>query len=108
MNSSSTLQSRLIPLSRLAVTVVIVLIGFVLVDASVALACPSCKEALSAADASQQQMAKGISYSIMFMLGMPFMLISGFSLHMYRLVNRAKAEKAAQVAAGQSTDLPPS
>lgn len=67
-----------------------------LIWAAAAEACPMCKAALgSSADAHIN--AWGIS--IVFMLSMPFLLVGSFSLYMYVLVRRARAEEAAKQAA---------
>lgn len=59
-------------------------------------ACPMCKAALGT-NADRFIHAWGLS--IVFMLSMPFLLVSSFSLYMYYLVRRARAEQAAKEAA---------
>jgi hypothetical protein len=40
-----------------------------------AIACPNCKEAVSAQPADQAGMAQGYNWSVLFMLGVPFTLL---------------------------------
>jgi hypothetical protein len=54
--------------------------------ASVASACPSCRQALS--DGSQGDLARGIYYSILFMMSMPFAIVGTFGFMAYRAVKR--------------------
>jgi hypothetical protein len=56
-----------------------------------ALACPNCKDALARGDGSGGDLASGFSYSILFMMGMPFLLSGVVSLAMYRAVKKAQA-----------------
>jgi heme/copper-type cytochrome/quinol oxidase subunit 2 len=55
--------------------------------ASVASACPSCQAAL-ANDGAQADLARGIYYSILFMMSMPFAIVGTFGCLMYRAVKR--------------------
>ncbi len=68
----------------------------VFVVTSTVWACPNCKEALAANDPGQDGLVKGYFYSILFMLGMPFTVLSCFSVYMYRQVLRARAQREAQ------------
>ncbi len=72
-----------------------VLFAFVLFlsIAAVASACPNCKDALAANDPTHSGVVKGYFYSILFMMGTPFAIIGGFSLYMYRQVQRAREER---------------
>jgi len=54
---------------------------------SVASACPSCKAALNG-DGSQGDLARGIYYSVLFMMSMPFAITGTFAGFMYRAVKR--------------------
>ena len=73
--------------------------------ASVASACPSCQAAL-ANDSAQGDLARGIYYSIMFMLSMPFAIIGTFGCLAYRAVRREQrrvaSEQQAQAAASET------
>lgn len=59
-----------------------------------AMACPSCKEALAAGDPERAHLVRGFFWSILFMLSMPFMLLTAFCTYMYVLVRRANREKS--------------
>ena len=59
-------------------------------------ACPSCREAL-AADASGGDLVSGFFWSILFMLSMPFTLLTLFLLYCYWLVRKARLAKGEEV-----------
>jgi hypothetical protein len=61
--------------------------------ASPAWACPFCKEAL--ANSGGGDLVSGFFYSILFMLSMPFLIITGMGTYMYVLVRRARAAREA-------------
>src|SRR5262245_54007530 len=61
---------------------------------SAAVACPTCKDAVAANDPEHQHMVRGYFYSILFMMGMPYLLITCFGLYMYREVRKARARNA--------------
>ena len=63
---------------------------------SVARACPTCGEALGHQDAAHNGVAKGFYYSILFMMGMPYLVLSTFCGCMYWKVRRARAARALQ------------
>ena len=68
--------------------------------ASVALACPSCRESLTSCDApSGGDLVAGYFWSILFMMSMPFALLGTFSSYMYWHVRRAQNQPP--------TDVPP-
>jgi uncharacterized paraquat-inducible protein A len=64
--------------------------------ASDASACPTCREGLAENDPHGQSMAAGYYYSILFMMSMPFIIITTFGSFAYRSVKKAEAERAAQ------------
>lgn len=64
--------------------------------ADVATACPTCAEAMAANDPSHNGMVRGFTYSILFMMGMPFTLLGLFSAMMYREVRKARSADVAQ------------
>ena len=72
----------------LAVSLAVLSIG-----ASVAQACPSCQAAL-AGDSTQGDLARGIYYSILFMMSMPFAITGAFAGLMYRAVKREQRRVA--------------
>jgi len=57
-------------------------------------ACPTCKESLSENDA---QMVRGYFWSIMFMMAMPFSILTAMSTYFYMLVRKAHKLKAADL-----------
>ncbi len=68
-------------------------IGLLLWPDQTVSACPSCQAALAAHDPQSANLVKGYYYSILFMMGMPFALLSAFSVSMYRAVKRAEREQ---------------
>jgi hypothetical protein len=73
----------------------------VLVFAELASACPNCKDGIAANDPHHASIVRGYFYSILLMMGMPFALITCFSLYMYREVLKARARDAEKRAATQ-------
>ena len=67
--------------------------------ADAALACPTCKENL-AGDPEAANIVRGYFYSILFMLSMPPLILSGLSLYFYYEVRKARALKAKAAAEG--------
>lgn len=61
---------------------------------SFAEACPNCKDTLEG-DPAHQGLAKGIYFSILFMLSMPFLLFGSLCTYFYVLVQREKKRLAA-------------
>ena len=51
-------------------------------------------------------MVKGYFYSILFMMGMPYLLLMSFGLYMYREVRKARARDAAKAAADTTPKKP--
>ena len=72
--------------------------------ASVASACPSCQQALNS-DGSQGDLARGIYYSILFMMPMPFAITGGVAGLMYRAVKREQ-RRVAEAQKQQNLDAP--
>ncbi len=68
----------------------------VLVIANIASACPTCKDGVAANDPRHVSLVRGYFYSILLMMGMPFALITCFSVYMYREVLKARARDAAK------------
>jgi len=62
----------------------------------VSIACPTCKDGMAANDPEHEHMVKGYFYSILFMMGMPYLLLSSFGLYMYLEVRKARARDAAK------------
>lgn len=69
-----------------------------LVAASGAMACPMCVEALAGESNNAGNLPLGFYYSILFMLSMPFLIVTGFALYFYALsrgeANRVLGETA--------------
>ena len=89
------LISRLI--RSLSIALVVALL---LVIADSALACPTCKENL-AGDPEAANIVRGYFFSILFMLSMPPLILSGLSLYFYYEVRKARALQAKAAAEGQ-------
>jgi hypothetical protein len=74
---------------------------------STAVACPSCKNANETDDLRP----RAYMYSILFMLGMPATVFTGFGIAFYRLSKRAALEQqqldSAESEAAMSADAPP-
>ena len=60
---------------------------------SSASACPSCQAALGG-DEAQGDLARGIYYSILFMMSMPFAIVGTFGTLAYRAVKREQRRQA--------------
>lgn len=71
----------------------LVCLTLVLGATSVATACPSCQSALGN-DSSQGDLARGIYYSILFMMAMPFAIVGTFGGLAYRAVKREQRRQA--------------
>jgi hypothetical protein len=69
-------------------------------------ACPTCKDNL-AADPASANLARGFYYSILFMLSMPYLILTGIGLYFYSLVRKARLEREAGLAkqAALSSDV---
>jgi hypothetical protein len=71
-------------------------IVLVLLIASVAAACPNCKEGLAQNDPQGQSIAAGYYYSILFMMAMPFTVLGTFGGLAYLSIRRARQTQAEQ------------
>ena len=58
-----------------------------------AVACPGCKEATSEQSAN---LARGFSYSILFMMPLPFIILGSFGGYVYYTVRKRDAESKSQ------------
>jgi hypothetical protein len=77
-------------LSESRVGLVLIAIALLLVLNSVAAACPNCKEAMEKQDPTHGGMVKGYFYSILFMMGTPYLVLGTFCAAMYYRVRRAR------------------
>ena len=84
--------------------VVIVAALFVLILASAASACPTCKEGLAQNDPHGQSVAAGYYYSILFMMATPYVVLTTLGACAYRAVKRAQAKQAEETASARSGD----
>jgi hypothetical protein len=72
------------------VGLVLIAVALFLVLNSVAAACPNCKEAMEKQDPTHGGMVKGYFYSILFMMGTPYLVLGTFCAAMYYRVRRAR------------------
>lgn len=82
----------------------LVLLSVILLASGVAYACPNCKAGLSTSDPQAKNMAAGYYYSILFMLSMPFLIVTSFGSWMYFAVRKAKAEREVNAVVNESMD----
>ena len=61
--------------------------------ASVAGACPTCKEGLAQTDPHGESIAAGYYYSILFMMAMPFAILGTFGGLAYFSIRRARLQQ---------------
>jgi cytochrome c biogenesis protein CcdA len=87
------------------ISTIVLILGFAIVlgSASAASACPSCQTAL-ATDGSQGDLARGIYYSVLFMMAMPFAIVGTFAGFAYRAVKREQRRLEALQKAEQAAD----
>jgi uncharacterized membrane protein len=67
-----------------------IVLALVLLIASVAGACPTCKEGLAQNDPQGQSIAAGYYYSILFMMSMPYIVLCTFGSVAYFSIRRAR------------------
>lgn len=88
---SRTFAHRIV---RQAATLLLAL-GFALCLAEFAQACPQCQKALAGSDGGVGgNIVRGYFWSILFMLSMPFVLLSAFSTYFYLLIRKAQKNPA--------------
>jgi hypothetical protein len=80
-------------LATVRVFVSVACLVVVLALTATAQACPSCKQALNS-DGSQGELARGMYYSILFMMSMPFAIVGTFGCMAYRAVKREQLRLA--------------
>ncbi len=95
--------------SRLQTIVLLLALTSLALEANVSIACPTCKDSIAANDPEHEHMVKGYFYSILFMMGMPYLLLSCFGIYIWREVKKARARDAAknQASAGPKNPLLP-
>ena len=84
--------------AALALAVVLLVVDF-------AAACPTCKDNL-AHDPASANLARGIYYSILFMISMPFLIFGSLCSYFYWEVCRARKRQAANAARGRELIAP--
>jgi hypothetical protein len=72
-------------------------VALVLLAASFAAACPTCKDNL-AHDPASANLARGLYYSILFMISMPFLIFGSLCAYFYWEVCRARKRQAHEAA----------
>jgi uncharacterized paraquat-inducible protein A len=70
-----------------------IVVALVLLLASVAAACPNCKQGLAQNDPQGQSIAAGFYYSILFMMLMPYIVLGTFGSLAYLSIRRARKAK---------------
>ena len=70
---------------------------------SLAVACPNCGDAM-ASDPVQAGLVRGIFWSILFLLSMPFLIFAGISGYFYWLVRNARRPVLAEASELPGTD----
>lgn len=70
-------------------------VALLLLLASVAAACPTCKEGLAQNDPQGRAIAAGYYYSILFMMSMPYLVLGTFASVAYYTIRRARQAHAA-------------
>jgi uncharacterized membrane protein len=70
-----------------------IVVALVLLIASVAAACPTCKEGLAQNDPHGQSIAAGYYYSILFMMSMPYIVLCTFGSVAYYSIRRARQKQ---------------
>lgn len=70
-------------------------VALLLLLASVAAACPTCKDGLAQNDPHGQAIAAGYYYSILFMMSMPYLILGTFASVAYYTIRRARQANAA-------------
>jgi hypothetical protein len=89
---------------QLAVIAIAALI--VLTVAAAASACPTCKDGLAQNDPHGQSVAAGYYYSILFMMAMPYALLTTLGTFAYRAVKKAQVKQADELAAAEPAIQP--
>lgn len=77
-------------------TLIALALALVCLIASVAGACPTCKEGLAQTDPHGEAIAAGYYYSILFMMAMPFAILGTFGSLAYLSIRRAVRQQVTQ------------
>jgi len=87
--------------------IIAITIALMFLIASVAAACPTCREGLAENDPHGQAIAAGFYYSILFMMSMPFAILGTFGGLAYLSIRRARLQSM-QTDDGSQVDSPQS
>lgn len=68
----------------------------VLIVVQIAEACPTCKDGIAENDPQRAALVKGYFYSILFMMAMPFVILSTFGSFAYLSIRKAQAANVGQ------------
>jgi hypothetical protein len=74
-----------------------VVLALVLLIATVAAACPTCKEGIAQNDPQGQSLAAGYYYSILFMMSMPYVVLGTLGSCAYYSIRRARQQSVDSV-----------
>lgn len=77
--------------------IVALVIALVLLFASVAAACPTCKDGLAQNDPQGKAIAAGYYYSIIFMMSMPYIVLGTVGSLAYLSIRRARIANEAEI-----------
>jgi hypothetical protein len=91
----------MISISRKSTILAVSLFATMLLFASIASACPNCKDSLEG-DPTHQGLAKGFYFSILFMISMPFVTFGSLCTYFFYLVQREKKRMALAAVSGGS------
>ena len=75
---------------KLAVTCLVLVCVLVLIEQT-AMACPTCKDGMEN-DKNAASLVRGYFWSIVFMMSMPFLILTGLGSYFYWEVRRARAK----------------
>jgi len=81
-----------------------IIVALVLLIASVAAACPTCKDGLAQNDPHGRAIAAGFGYSVMFMMAIPYAVLGTLGCMAYVSIRRARAANGAAMADPSQTD----
>src|SRR5262245_10681555 len=70
-----------------------IVLALLLLIASVAAACPTCKEGLAQIDPHGQSLAAGYYYSVLFMMTTPYVVLATFGSCAYYSIRRARHQR---------------
>ncbi len=88
-------QSTWKAIVRVALPLLVVVV--VVLMATDAIACPTCKDGLAASDPLSQAQARGFFYSILFMMAMPFVLLGTLGSAAYLSIRKAREQEAVTI-----------